>query len=409
MLQKNKKRIEYIDALRGLMILMVVYCHLTILGRSDILSHTHQLGSNLDTIISKFRMPLFFFISGFFVYSRNYSFSLFKKRATNRIIKQLYPTLLIGLVFCVIHKNSDFIGMLYNQKKYGYWFTISAVQMFFMAVPILLCLNVNKSVSFKFHTVIISFYTLIVEILAWITMRLVPSDYVNLFGIEFFLIYFPFFIGGMLFKINYEYILSIITNKFMALGCFISFVLGFYFLNSNIFKSLILGFSAIIVMHYLSYKIFNHNRIKVSKVSKFLQYIGTMTLEIYLIHYFFVAISGKLPHIKNFIAFNLDTWWEFPLVFVISIIVAILCLAVIVALKHLKVYNLIFPNVKKKDTPPHNHMIISELYIGAFAARFLNTIFPILITKISINPLNSIIGLSSVRLYTINSFSIYKS
>lgn len=69
----NNGRIQYIDVLRGIAILLVLYSHSMVL----MVSNTNL--SNLNHIFLQFRMPLFFFISGFFTYSKDYSFSLLKK------------------------------------------------------------------------------------------------------------------------------------------------------------------------------------------------------------------------------------------------------------------------------------------------------------------------------------------
>lgn len=62
--ESNKtKRIEYIDALRGFTIILVIYAHV-------VFSSYGENGGSLESfsfndIFLSFRMPLFFFISGF--------------------------------------------------------------------------------------------------------------------------------------------------------------------------------------------------------------------------------------------------------------------------------------------------------------------------------------------------------
>lgn len=56
---KGKSRIEYLDAMRGFCMLLVVYGHL-------------GLGLSVDpvrSVFATFYMPLFFFISGYLCYS----------------------------------------------------------------------------------------------------------------------------------------------------------------------------------------------------------------------------------------------------------------------------------------------------------------------------------------------------
>lgn len=57
------KRIEYIDALRGFTMILVVLQHVATFGWEL------PLGApNIHTYLAQIRMPLFFFISGFVLY-----------------------------------------------------------------------------------------------------------------------------------------------------------------------------------------------------------------------------------------------------------------------------------------------------------------------------------------------------
>ena len=118
------RRINYIDGVRGFTMLLVIYSHICLLG----IHSTPPRLSYINNIFLIFRMPLFFFISGFFVYSSTYTSGLLKQRSKNRLLRQLYPTLLIGAIFCTFFYDANFIGMWYNQNKGGYWFTIVAVE-----------------------------------------------------------------------------------------------------------------------------------------------------------------------------------------------------------------------------------------------------------------------------------------
>ena len=59
----NNKRIGYIDALRGFTMLLVVFAHVELFCL-DI----HMEESLIGSIFITFRMPMFFFISGFIAY-----------------------------------------------------------------------------------------------------------------------------------------------------------------------------------------------------------------------------------------------------------------------------------------------------------------------------------------------------
>ena len=53
-------RLEYIDALRGIIMILIVFAHVETFG-------FYQFGAStyFDEIFGKFSLPLFFFISGF--------------------------------------------------------------------------------------------------------------------------------------------------------------------------------------------------------------------------------------------------------------------------------------------------------------------------------------------------------
>ena len=58
----EKQRLLYIDQLRGLVMLMVVLVHLS--GQATV--HQPEIES-LMSVLGNFRMPLFFFVSGYII------------------------------------------------------------------------------------------------------------------------------------------------------------------------------------------------------------------------------------------------------------------------------------------------------------------------------------------------------
>lgn len=59
-----KERIEYIDTMRGFTMLLVVYSHVRLYG---LYFDDSNIVSSFNSIFLLIRMPLFFFISGFFI------------------------------------------------------------------------------------------------------------------------------------------------------------------------------------------------------------------------------------------------------------------------------------------------------------------------------------------------------
>ena len=92
-----KKRINYIDALRGFTMLLVVYAHVAHFSfgvTSD--------NSVISALFRTFRMPMFFFISGYIAYriESYWNIDTFKKIMKKKVVIQIVPA---SLFFCVYH------------------------------------------------------------------------------------------------------------------------------------------------------------------------------------------------------------------------------------------------------------------------------------------------------------------
>lgn len=96
-LQNKVGRIEYIDSLRGFTIILVVFSHVSL----------YLFGSSCPSneVFLLFRMPLFFFISGYMAYSEKFTSSLIKKRIKKRLLYQLLPTISCFLLY--INDNAN--------------------------------------------------------------------------------------------------------------------------------------------------------------------------------------------------------------------------------------------------------------------------------------------------------------
>ncbi len=130
----STKRDNYIDILRGILMILVVMVHID----TNIILPNINLEFNI--ILTKIRMPLFFFISGFLAHSKNYNSNIFTNRLFNRIICQLYPTIIIFLLYNIV-TFTPINDALRNPFKYGYWFTYIVFLHFCTYSFILLCLS----------------------------------------------------------------------------------------------------------------------------------------------------------------------------------------------------------------------------------------------------------------------------
>lgn len=90
------KRIEYIDSLRGFTMILVVLNHVA----------AYCLGINtaegsVHFYLMQFRMPLFFFISGFVLYKKDFKWNI--KNSLEFINKKIFVQIISPFVFYLIY------------------------------------------------------------------------------------------------------------------------------------------------------------------------------------------------------------------------------------------------------------------------------------------------------------------
>lgn len=330
----SDSRLKYIDAIRGFTIILVVYSHVMFFIALD----TKEL---INSYFIRFRMPLFFFISGFFVYSPNYTFEHLIRRTRNRLLRQLYPTIVICLLFILTLYRHSARHLLYDPGKGGYWFTLVAVEIFLVIAPLLFLMN---SAKFSNAKKAISLFLVIAAIVGLDYFKgtsLYNQEIVKLLSFRRILHFTPFFIGGIIFRI-YEKTLSVIlANTYTFVVALLLFFWSREFITEPMFYALVEGFSGIIIVYYLFINIYRLKAVEDSKASQWLQHVGKNTLEIYLIHYFFVFTLAKLPQLKSLGQIDSVTL-KFLTIISIAAVITASTLLVAYLLRKLRIYKFLF-------------------------------------------------------------------
>lgn len=107
--------------------ILVVFHHIMEFGMG--ITPETSVGSALFVT---FRMPLFFFISGF-IASKTAEIptgKMWAEKVRKKTSIQLLPTLVFGLLFTYLVRHEDIAAFLMHRWKFGYWFTISLLEMF---------------------------------------------------------------------------------------------------------------------------------------------------------------------------------------------------------------------------------------------------------------------------------------
>lgn len=309
----KKERIQYIDALRGFAMLLVVFVHVEIFsifgfGNTPILAN----------IISAFHMPLFFFISGFCVYKPEKRYGLTKVK--DDFIRLIVPTCILGLLYTYFKINQDIQYFFYNPMKAGYWFTITMFEVLLIYYTINNTTRKNKK-SFLFFLWIVAIGMYLLKLpLKLFPVAEVVGNYLCFHQTCNFFIFFAF---GITVSMYIDKFNAFIANDLVPTIVLLVFIASSY-MQFNIFNKYVdisivwkvvetlgetlIGISGILLLYIIFYKnkdYFINSHI----ISRWLIIIGRNTLPIYLLHYFFLAeipwIGGVLTRYPNVVVESL--------------------------------------------------------------------------------------------------------
>lgn len=344
-------RILEIDALRGLAMILVIYSHLTIF--------LQPYYSALNQVFITFRMPLFFFISGYFAYKAAYTKDVLKKRSINRLLRQLYPTVILFILFCHIFYSSDPIQeSLLDIHKHGYWFTLVSVEMFFITAP-LLFIFYKKDIPDLYKAFILISVSLIFMVGYLFAKKLqnpAIDTILNLFSGVFLARYLFFFALGMVAKMYDEKFSSIVSKGYFPILALVLFAIFIYYPlpDPMTYHTAIAG----LLFLFSIFKLMGRRQ---ARILKPLAIIGGATLEIYLLHYFVISTALNLGSL-TWLAKTANTVYEFPCLFIIAVGVAIIPLLVVRGMKILRINEFFFPSGKK---PIFNKKLYNSIRIGS--------------------------------------------
>lgn len=277
------QRITYIDNLRAFGIFCVICSHV----------YTFSLPSMESPVagfIKLFFMPLFFYISGIFAKETNST-----EKITRRSFKLIVPTIIWGIIFC-IYQKTPLTNLLFTNHHWGFWFlpTLLVITLLWnLRTYMVNTVNLFSKNKICFDIVFVLVCTLLIVGAEHI---LDPKISCLLFtsGSKKYLIYYW---GG-------HYIHKWINND-NSWGYTILFVcsaLGSVLILNNIVHNVIMRYIvSFCIISSLDY-MFSH----INMDSKVLRFVGKNTMEIYLLHFFFIPrkLSGFLNYdllLSNFV------------------------------------------------------------------------------------------------------------
>lgn len=316
-------RLEYIDCMRGFTMLLVVYCH--------VLTNAFCVEMNQSIVNSiglKWRMPMFFFVSGFVACTTNCDAQWLWKRLKKRTLNQFLPTFVTGSMYLYCVGWHIIRTLKYDMYKGGYWFTVALFEVFV----------IFAFISYLMHTLKIGrkgicvTYAFVIALDILLTYQFTDTKELDIvlnigrcqiFIVERLLLYMKYFFLGAIAKLYYPTFKKIVENYIVSAIALVTFVVALG--KEGILPNLILGVTGIFVVFnfFLHYQ---HTFSSQTIIGRILSTFGKNTLQIYFLHYFFTLGMSHFwnPAIVRFITSN---WFvELCVVIPISIVITISCL-----------------------------------------------------------------------------------
>ncbi|MBQ0141669.1 MAG: acyltransferase [Prevotellaceae bacterium] len=333
--QPSSSRLEWLDAMRGFTMILVVMYHVGLQGFAE----DFKQSSSMPFLVL-FRMPLFFFISGFLSYKANadWSFSGFCSMMFKKIRIQIIPTIVFFFAFAAIitpsHFTDTIVSNFHSPTKGGFWFTLVLLYMFIVYY------------IFEYFEQKIKKHTCIPIILLWVVAILLyescylPKTFYWAYGakkalqtgwlydssIFQFLLFFHFFVFGNIihrywYKVeriydSHGFILAILAIAFFSTGDYLKF---HWLTGSWANLSQTLARYSLLTLIFLFFRYYQDCISHQHWIGRKLQYIGTRTLDIYLIHFFFIPNLPEIGHYFQTHSGNLVM--EITTAFIVAIIV----------------------------------------------------------------------------------------
>jgi fucose 4-O-acetylase-like acetyltransferase len=288
------KRINYIDVARGIGILLVV------MGHNDFAA----ISPFMHKLIYSFHMPLFFFLSGYFLNTAIPFWSFVKKRF-NGLLKPYFFTIFLIYFFSISFEKMSFANAITRIVKslYGTGIYIDWVQLWFL--PHLFVVSIY---AFLFYKVFGRVNLRWVRWLILLFTLFIATLYLKAF--------FPFHIqvlgkGYNLFGLPFSLDLVLLSGFFFILGCETHSLEQIENLYGNVFFLLITGAALVLMNIFLSPQIDLNTRaydsflvstleavagilfimalsrqidLRTSWLSNMFQYVGRITLIILILH-----------------------------------------------------------------------------------------------------------------------------
>lgn len=321
------KRIEYIDAMRGFTMFLVILGHVSTFSMGFFGSdtfHYHQ-------IANEFQMPLFFFISGFVLYKSDFIWNI--NNSIRFLFKKIGVLILSPFIFMlslVVTKNGSIIDALFDYAKSGYWFTFALFEYFIFYILFQQFVRLLKlrGISEDLFLLCLGGGVYVATVFSIVVQYELDKGWASLIGVPTWHNFVFFIIGTRIRKYFMEFEKVLNSKYFMMIAVSIFFLLNLLpktaIISSTLWNFLTACIGIVIIFslfrQYQNYLDSTH------RIGRWIQFVGRRTLDIYLIHYFFL-FSNMQAVLPNFGQLN-SPFLEFICSTIIALLIIACCLSV---------------------------------------------------------------------------------
>ena len=337
MSEVQNKRLSWLDALRGFTMILVVAYHV-----AQFAFHENEKTSSALPFLVLMRMPLFFFVSGFLAYKATFSWTIPNalKLTWKKFKVQVIPTLVFLCIFVIFRMKGDFgdnfMRLMESPTKGGYWFTWVLLQMFIFYYVCCYVGNLLQRLVGKndWLTPLLLFAGWAASVFAYETLYLPKTftyhkdlffDYSSLIQT---IRYMQFFLLGNIVRRYWSRVEQLFDSSwFFPFVVTLAVVCCAEFFQLHTLKKVwvnlprttaMYALLLLVVMFFRHYKTWFDGE---KRAGRLLSFIGTRTLDIYLLHF---LLLPKLPQVGEWLNANQP---NFVLSLVLSISVALVVIA----------------------------------------------------------------------------------
>ena len=293
-----KVRLHHFDILKGIAIFLVVVGHVLTMCIRDIDSAV------LFKFVEKIHMPIFFFISGYFIHKLNENGSLKVPNLFSRAKQLLIPFFVVSALWLLYFPKSGiqspFIstweGLYFSAGKNGYWFTLCLFEIILLYSFLVPLLSVCRKIINKLVVI------MCVWILLGISRYIVPEVVGELIGLPMLFEFFLIFMVGVFARARENTFDKItassnwITTALLVGGVMMYYVCWPWEVNLpsvclDVFRQILFICVAVVgvaVVKPWSKSVFSDSNPNGTFMARLWVYLGTQSLAIYLLHYFFL-------------------------------------------------------------------------------------------------------------------------